>query len=392
MDNYTNITKCRCCHGEDLIPQFAFSQNVPLAGQFCDTLEEAKNAELFPLTLVQCQKCGAVQVRENVSDSILYSKYNYSSSDIPALVAHFKKYADMLISYNKEKSNFTFLEVGSNSNALIQHLPTTWNIIAVDPSDVAVRANKLQQYSHIKFFNEGFDLDFVKRNRLENTVDHVFAANCMAHITDLKPVFQGIAAVLSDNGTFCIEVGDLDAMFINGEYDFLYHEHKIAYSLHSLAKVCSLAGLYLLNSEKISNHGGSIRALFAKIENHYDNTSDIEHDQIKFKLFAKIYDSRYNNPVAQKLLKNPNNIAYGASGRANTWFNNMSDIRFSYVVDESPLRVGKYIPHVGIPIVPKEMLDTESEEKDVIVTAHNYLDSIATKNSHYTNLKFIKPF
>ena len=147
--NFTNITKCRCCHGEDLIPQFAFSQDVPLAGVFCDTLEEAKNAELFPLTLVQCQKCGTVQVREDVSDSILYSKYNYSSSDIPALVAHFKKYADTLISHNKDKSHFTFLEVGSNSNALIQHLPTTWNIIAVDPSDVAARANKLPQYNPV---------------------------------------------------------------------------------------------------------------------------------------------------------------------------------------------------------------------------------------------------
>ena len=92
------------------------------------------------------------------------------------------------------------------------------------------------------------------------------------------------------------------------------------------------------------------------------------------------------------MLRNPHNIAYGASGRANCWFNNMSDIRFSYVVDESPLRIGKYIPHVGIPIVSKEMLDTEVEEKDVIVTAWNYLSSIAAKNAHHANLNFIKPF
>ena len=136
MSNYTNITKCRCCHGESLIPQFAFDQKVPLAGCFPDTLEEAKNAELFPLTLVQCQSCGAVQVLEDVSGDVLYSKYNYSSSDIPALVAHFKSYADPLVFNNFGNKDFTFLEVGSNSNALIQHLPITWNIIAVDPSDV----------------------------------------------------------------------------------------------------------------------------------------------------------------------------------------------------------------------------------------------------------------
>jgi len=389
--NYTDITQCRCCHGESLIPVFEFEKPVPLAGHFAESLEEAKNAELFPLTLVQCQNCGAVQVRENISDEVLFKKYNYDSSSIPALVAHFKEYADRLIQANGDKDGFTFLEIGANSFPLIQHLPKNWNIIAVDPSDVAKRASKNPKFSHVKLFNEGFNLDFVKQNNLESTVDHLFAANCLAHISDLKPVFEGIFAALKPNGLFCVEVGDLDAIFDDKAWDFIYHEHKINYSLHSLVKVCSLVGLFPIFNLKIKNHGGSLRVFFSKKKFIYDNTKDIEFDKLKFKYFNVHYKARYANPVAQKMLKNPNNIAYGASGRANTWFNNMSDIRFSYVVDESPLRQGKFIPQVGIPIVGKEILESE-ENKDVIVTAWNYIKGIKEKNKHLKGLNFIKPF
>jgi len=291
--NYTNITQCRCCHGKELIPQFAFEKEIPLAGNFSSSLEEAKNAELFPLTLVQCQNCGVVQVKEDISDEVLYSKYNYDSSSIPALVVHFKNYADRLIQANGDKDGFTFLEIGANSFPLIQHLPKNWNIIAVDPSDVAKRASEDPRFSHVKLFNEGFDLDFVKKNKLESTIDHIFCFNHVSYLSDLKPVFEGISIALKPNGLFCAELKNLDVILDKKEWDNINHMNKVIYSLHSLVKICSLVGLFPTFNIRIKN--GGLRVFFSKKKFLYDNSKDIKFDRLKFDYFNIHYKMRFSD-------------------------------------------------------------------------------------------------
>jgi len=43
--------------------------------------------------------------------------------------------------------------------------------------------------------------------------------------------------------------------------------------------------------------------------------------------------------------------AYGAAGRATVYLNQMSELPFRFIVDESQLRLGKFVPGTGTPIV-----------------------------------------
>ncbi len=112
---------------------------MPLAGTFCVSIEEASATPKFELTWVQCTTCGLLQVFQDLSDELLFTRYNYSSSSIPGLVKHFKQFAnDLGVRYGAETA-VRYLEVGCNDGVLLTRLPKDWELHGVDPSDVAKR-------------------------------------------------------------------------------------------------------------------------------------------------------------------------------------------------------------------------------------------------------------
>jgi hypothetical protein len=61
----------------------------------------------------------------------------------------------------------------------------------------------------------------------------------------------------------------------------------------------------------------------------------------------------------------------------------MVDLRFDYIVDDAPLRTGRWLPHVAIPIVPSDRFDRD--QPDVcLVTAWNYAADIRGKHPAFS--------
>ncbi|MEO0531519.1 MAG: methyltransferase C-terminal domain-containing protein, partial [Planctomycetota bacterium] len=75
---------------------------------------------------------------------------------------------------------------------------------------------------------------------------------------------------------------------------------------------------------------------------------------------------------------------YGAAGRATTLLNycGLDHGVLDYVVDESPSRIGRYVPGVQIPIVTREHFHAHPTD-DCLLTAWNYRDEIVGKESKY---------
>src|SRR5207249_4375677 len=100
----------------------------------------------------------------------------------------------------------------------------------------------------------------------------------------------------------------------------------------------------------------------------------------------KAYANRYDTNAALHLLdaqvRGERIAAYGAAGRANVYLNQMSRLRFDYIVDEAPLRVNKYIPHRATPILPPTALE-EKPAHVCLITAWNYRDDIVRKNPQH---------
>jgi SAM-dependent methyltransferase len=353
---------------------------MPLAGQLCRTREEAQSATRYPLTWVECAPCGLVQVLEDVDDRILFSAYNYASSSVPGLVRHFDEYATFLAArYGREP--LRLLEIGCNDGVLLERLPPEWQLLGVDPSDVAgAAAARGYELLHAPFSSQlAADLPGAGR------FDVVTGSNCLAHISDLLDVFRGVRALLRTGGEFILEIHDLGATADTGQWDTIYHEHKVEWSEQSLGACLAPLGFEPAFLQRLPLHGGLLRAGFRKLSAAAAPPAAARGRS--YEALERAYRGRRDTPAYRELahaLRSGQRVSgYGASGRANVWLNQLPELQLSYIVDDSPLRNGKLLPCVATPVVAGQHFSREPTELCVI-TAWNFAADIRARYPGYT--------
>lgn len=378
--SYKTLKSCPCC-GSTSLEACLKLDSTPLAGHFAKTKDEAINAKIYSFSMMSCDQCGTHFCKESLSVEDIFSDYSYSSSTIPALVNHFKDFSKILETKYGSENKLTLAEVGSNDNVLLHQLPLKWFKIGIDPSNVALNATKRNKPFNSTLLNRPLTTDLIRVANLAGSIDVFTGSNCLAHFEGLQDAFRAIHLALKDGGDFWIEVKDLDkALKINRYTDF-YIEHLVSHSVESLKTCLGKIGFNYIDHSILPFHGGLIRALFRKETPTQSPMVNNRKDQ--FIRLQNVYDNRYDSTLIQKLLSSNNNIAYGASGEANTFFNHFKDINFKYVIDESPLRKGKFIPQVGIPIVGKERLELEDGDCQCLITAFTYKDNIISNNQNF---------
>jgi len=394
MENYKIIEHCRASDIADsqFIPLFTM-EPIPMAGSFCDSYEEAIDSPLIPFSLVVNKDTGLMQCLEDVNSDLIYKKYKYRSSEIPALVKHFAGLAGTMVKRYGHWANFKLLEIGSNDNPLLNQLPLNWDLVGVDPSDVAKNAKR---NGNIELYNTYFSHEFVLKKKLFD-FDVVTASNCLAHNNSILAMMYGAFYALRDGGEFWIEVKDGESLMNLGAWDDLYSEHPALWTVDSLKLVLGRIGFQYVQHEILPFHGGLIRMCVKKMGEDFEFSYPLPEDYFinlinKWSEIQKDYDSRYEDILVKKLLSDPANVAWGASGKASVLLSALNKVRFSYIVDDSPSKQGKYLPHTGIPIVGKHVLETEVEEKNVLVTAWNYFDNIVENNKHIENANWCRFF
>ncbi len=349
---------------------------MPLAGQFCATSAEALSAARYPLTWVQCTRCGLVQVVEDMNDESLYRRYNYASSSVASLVRHFERYAATLAERFGAERPLQVLEIGCNDGVLLRRLPAAWRKLGVDPSDVAARGHGPEYELISAPFNARLARQIAEGGE---RFDLVTASNCLAHISDLRDVFEGIELLLAAHGELVIEVHDLDALLSMSQWDTIYHEHKAEWSERSLRSCLAELGFELYAVERLATHGGLLRAWFRRGRLAKARASELED----FGPLRAAYESRRTTHTYRRLsrvaARGGRVTAYGAAGRANVWLNQHPELTFEYVVDDSPLRVNRFLPAVVTPIVPATHL-RESPSEVCLITAWNYASDIRRNN------------
>lgn len=361
---------CRGCG--KLVGKVVFQMDpMPLAGGFASSQAEALNAAKLPLTWIRCDHCELVQVAEDVPDEMLYRNYCYASSTIKALRDHFEDYAHFLMEGVEE--SLRVLEIGCNDGILLRQLPANWELVGVDPSDVAVQADP---QGHYILINEPFTVALELQD-----FDMVLASNCLAHITDIQGTVAAVAQALRPGGLFWVEVHDLEATLKTGQWDTVYHEHKAEYNLASLCHTIEPHGFRLEITEKLPLHGGLIRAGFRKTDKP-EPSSVLNACDYSFRLLTETYRGRRENAL-YTLLRTREPIAYGASGRATVWFNQLPELEFRAVIDDSLLRQGKFVPGVGWPIVS---WDDRPEGDCTVITAWNYASVIRAQHPEYSGM------
>jgi SAM-dependent methyltransferase len=362
------MTTCRACRSDRLDEVFSMDP-MPLAGGFAATAEEARSMPRYPLTWLLCHDCGLVNVSPDIPDDLIYRTYSYAASTVPALVRHHAEFARVLRERYADRDYIELLEIGGNDGVLLKQLPARWDLWNADPSDVALKA--ALRTDHYGIVPNRFDAD----DWLGGLFDVVTSSNAFAHFSDIAGALDGVARVLKPGGEFWIEVHSLEATLRTGQWDTIYHEHKAEWSFGSLARNLRLRGLEMVAAAETPLHGGSLRALFVK-QDHKSAWAHWEPDGFYFADFRDAYANRKRPPLMA------HSAAYGAAARATVYLNQMGTLPIDYVVDGSPLRAGKFVPGLGIPVLSPEVFDQDRPET-TLITAWNHAADIRAKHPGY---------
>ena len=352
--------RCRACAGDRLDPVFGMSP-MPLAGSFPATLEAAIAEPRYPLTWYWCADCGLVNVAPDIPSEAIFSTYSYAASTVPGLVRHHGEFAAWLAA--RHPGPTSVLEVGCNDGVLLRQLPRAWHKVGVDPSDVAAAAVDGSYLLVNAPFRGGL-----------GRFDVVVSSNTLAHLSDIGAALDAIRDSLAPGGRAYIEVHDLAATLASGQWDTIYHEHKAEWSVPALLVAGLRHGLALEAWEHRPLHGGLIRATFRADPPPIPTAVE----RPDFSGLVATYAGRRDTAAYRTMLAG--GVAYGAAGRASVYLNQLPELPIRYVVDAAPLRAGRYIAGVGIPVVPPEDF---GDPDRALITAWNHAPDIMARHPDY---------
>lgn len=389
MEEVTNIKECIIC-GNDELYNYMNLGDVPLANSFPNVPASIAFTPIkrYPLRLNFCNNCSHSQLTHTVNPEILFKDYAYVSGTTKTLNDHFDAYADYCL--HRLGIRFTrarVLEIGSNDGSLLEKFAAKGSVVVgVDPAEnIAKIAEEKGIVTLVRYWSDAV------ASTLEYTPFHVIIGNnVFAHNPDPVSFLKACLRVLEPDGFISLEfplftnsVSTLDA----GQ---IYHEHINYFTLSSFAKAVDLCGELKVEDliEFPDIHGGTVRFILKRKDEHCQKMlnmlkteklqgfNDVAKytafsDEVALNLFNLMKACKVQDTLGYKL------VAYGAAAKASTLISTMDDVLpIQYVIDDAPLKVGKFMPGTNVPIVSSKVAEEDYNNLAIIIFPHNFKKEI----------------
>ncbi len=390
-------SNCRGCLSDNLV-SFLDYGSVPLAGDFI-TPDQVGSELTYPMDLSYCTDCSLVQITNVVSAEELFTDYRYLSSVTSTLMGHFNSYAQTLKNRFFHGKDGLVVEFGCNDGVLLKPLKELGiRAIGIDAAENVVEITRRKGLdARHGYFGHALAQELVEASGQAQVIT---ASNVFAHIDNLDNVLRGVDTLLAEDGTFIVEVHYLRDLVESVQFDTVYHEHLCYYSLRSLNHLFGRFGLEIVDAERLPMHGGSIRVYgsrqaFApgKCSERLARLTEEEeaaglHSLETFEVFGEASRRQrleIRDMVLSRKAVGRTVCGYGAAGRATTLLNycGIGHETLDYIVDESPSRIGRYVPGVRVPVVNRDHFHANPVD-DCLLTAWNYRDEIIAKEPTFT--------
>jgi hypothetical protein len=229
--------------------------------------------------------------------------------------------------------------------------------------------------------------------------DLVVGNNVLAHVPDPNDFIAGIAGILKPSGTLTLEFPHLLQMLSFCQFDTIYHEHFSYLSLLAVERMLGAHGLAVYGVEELPTHGGSLRVYAAHDDSTIkDETLAAGRDKVRLdEADAELNDistySDFGNEAVNRKMdlldflitakrEGKRVLGYGAPAKGNTLLNycGIGPELLEYTVDVSPLKQGRYLPGVNLPVWSPDVLLADRPDY-ILILPWNLREEIATQLS-----------
>jgi SAM-dependent methyltransferase len=399
------MTRCIVCEQEQ-VEQFLDLGSTALANKFLSPEELSRPEPMFPLRVGFCHTCGHVQLTESVPPSAMFEDYLYVSSASDTLKAHLHDLSDVVVERRGLGPESLVIDIGCNDGTLLSGFKRHGvRTLGVDPAqNLAEMTRGLGIDRYTGFFNSASAREIVEK---WGQAAAITATNTFPHIPALQDFVEGIKLALAPGGAFVIEAHYLVDLLEQGAFDTVYHEHVSYWALGPMKTLFERHGMQISDVERLPIHHGQLRVFVQRqgegeVQPSVAETLQMERERgidqfATYEQFAaKVYrlKQELRQTVASLRSQGRRVAGYGAPAKGSTLlsFLEMGQEMLEYIADRSPLKQGRYVPGLHIPIVPPEQLMADRPDY-VLLLAWNFADEIMAQQAEYREHggKFIIP-
>jgi 2-polyprenyl-3-methyl-5-hydroxy-6-metoxy-1,4-benzoquinol methylase len=380
MQDAKELNECLCCGSKNLTLTLDLGTQ-PMANSFLTSTDEEELT--FPLKLNLCRDCFHLQLSHAVNPDLLFRNYLYVSGTSQTLKDYFDWFANLAFDYYQGTPK-TVLDIACNDGTQLNSFKarglTTYGI------DPASNLHPLSGVNH-EVVCDYFTQDYVEHFKSKN-LDIIVAQNVLAHNSYPLEFLQQCKEIMHDNTVLFIQTSQAD-MVKNNEFDTIYHEHISFFCANSMNELARRAGLHLVDITKTPIHGTSYLFVFTKTprDNRVEDILLAERNAGLQTPATYIEYARRAERVVKDLKETITAYraegfivaGYGAAAKGMTLLN-FGNIALDFIVDDNPLKQGRFTPGMHIPVVSIDKLDQVADSNIAFVPlAWNFFDEIKTK-------------
>jgi len=399
-----HVNKCQICKSSDLKLILSLGHH-PVPQEYLTSKMLHEQEITYPLNVVFCDKCKLVQLDYIIDPKIVFPpQYPYRTGLTKMLINNFQSLSDNLLKLGYLKQKSLVVDIGSNDGTLLKPFKEKgMKVVGVEPTGAAKVANANGIPTVQDFLSNKIVASIIKKY---GHADVVTATNVFAHINDTSTLVKNIKNLMAKDGVFVSESQYLLDIIEKVEFDTIYHEHLRFYSLKPIKTMLEKEGLSIVDVERISAAGGSIR-VYAKKGKHLMSERALSiiseeekaglYDFASYQNFAKrISGAKYELVSLLLKLKKDGSRIVGitSSCRSNTLlsFMKITDDILDYTGEKSGSpKIGMYTPGTHIPVVDEEKIIREQPEYLLILSWHIGKDLIEVMRKKGYKGKFILP-
>jgi hypothetical protein len=392
---------CRLCGSTDIKTILDFGETA-LANSYVNKEDLGKEEFKAPLKVFLCRSCGLSQLSCDVNPDILFKNYLYESSK--GLEKHFKDYASHTTRLLKLKEQDTVIGIGGNTGLLeSEYNKLGLNAINVEPAkNIAEKSKENGVETVCKFFNEETAEEILRKYGHAQVIQ---GNNVLAHVP-LEEIVKGMKILLDLSGFIIQENAYWLDTVRNKDIFQIYSEHLLYISIKPLQKFYEKHGFRIFHVEYNNVQNGSFRAYICRREALHEEDPSVKQaikNEEEFGLYSlETYDKLKQDVLVIKkslqafLKKNKGKKMgiFGVPAKLLLLIKHF-DIEkyFSFAVEDSDLKINKYIPNTKIKIYSRaEFYNSDLKNAEImLVGAYNFYDQIVRNNSDYKGV-WVNPF
>jgi len=388
--------KCRHC-AEELALQLVDLGTAPPSNAYL-TVEALQRPERrFPLRVLVCERCWLVQTEDFTNAHELFdADYAYFSGVSTSWQAHAELYVGDMVARFKLIGKSRVVEVAANDGYLLQFVKARGiPCIGVEPTASTAAAARAKGIDVVQdFFGRRLAGEMSARGL---QADLLAANNVLAHVPDINDFVAGFAALLKPHGVATFEFPHLLRLMDDAQFDTIYHEHFSYLSLTALQAVFEKARLQVFDVQELPTHGGSLRvyaqradasthAVVHTVDTMLQRESDAGVRTAAYYRGLQMRAERIRDDLLgflrQAKAEGRSVMGYGAAAKGNTLLNfaGVGTELVRCVVDLNPAKQGKFMPGSRIPIVGRQVLDSDPPDY-LLVLPWNIFPEVRQQNA-----------